>query len=187
MLDYGAKFETGLGYHDFLQKYGTEEQRRRWEMVHEQVSLSAAQRELLTGFRRDMKVLCLAGAWCGDCVNQCPIFEHFAIANPRIKMRYFDRDANPDLGQALSVCGGARVPVVLFLSEDNFQVGWYGDRTLSKYRKMVADEFGAACPTGIVPEARELLNSVTQDWLNEFERIQLILRTSARLRKVHGD
>jgi len=187
MLDYGAKFETGLAYHAFLAKFGTEEQRRRWEVVHEQVELTAAQRELLTGFRRDMKVLCLAGAWCGDCVNQCPIFEHFAIVAPRIQIRYFDRDTHPDLGAELSVCGGARVPVVLFLSEDNQQVGWYGDRTLSKYRKMVADEFGAACPTGLVREADSLLAAVTQDWLDEFERIQLILRTSARLRKLHGD
>jgi hypothetical protein len=187
MLDYGAKFETGLMYHAFLAKYGTEEQRRRWEMVHEKIALTSAQRELLAGFKRDMKVLCLAGAWCGDCVNQCPIFAHFEIGNPRIQIRYFDRDANPDLGQSLSVCGGARVPVVLFLSEDSQQVGWYGDRTLSKYRRMVADEFGAACPTGLIPEESSLLAAVTQDWLNEFERLQLILRTSARLRKLHGD
>jgi len=122
-----------------------------------------------------------------DCVNQCPIFAHFEIASPRIQVRYFDRDANVDLGEALAICGGARVPALLFLSEDNFQVGWYGDRTLAKYRKMTADEFGPACPTGLVPENNELLAAVTQDWLNEFERIQLILRTSARLRKLHND
>jgi hypothetical protein len=52
---------------------------------------------------------------------------------------------------------------------------------------MAADQLGAACPTGIVPEEQSLLAAVTQDWLNEFERIQLILRTSARLRAVHGD
>jgi hypothetical protein len=187
MLDYGAKFETGLEYHEFLAKHGTDEQRRRWEVVHEKVSLTSAQRDLLSSFTRDMKVLCLAGAWCGDCVNQCPIFAHFAIASRRIQVRYFDRDANPDLGQALAICGGARVPVVLFLSEDNYQVGWYGDRTLSKYRKMVGDEFGPACPTGLVPEPDALLAAVTQDWLNEFERIQWILRTSSRLRKLHND
>ncbi len=187
MLDYGAKFETGLQYHDFLAKYGTEEQRRRWESVHERVSLAPAQRALLASFKREMKVLCLAGAWCGDCVNQCPIFAHFEIVAPQIQIRFFDRDANVDLGASLSVCGGTRVPVVLFVSEDNFQVGWYGDRTLSKYRKIVADEFGAACPTGLVPEETSLLSAVTQDWLDEFERIQLILRTSGRLRKLHND
>lgn len=187
MLDYGTKFDTGLGYHEFLSRYATEEQRRRWEAVHESIELTGTQKELLASFTREMKVLCLAGAWCGDCVNQCPILDHFAIACPKIQIRYFDRDANPDLGEALSICGGARVPVVLFLSEDNFQVAWFGDRTLSKYRKMVSDQLGAACPTGIVPDERSLVSAVTRDWLDEFERVQWILRTSARLRKLHND
>lgn len=187
MLDYGAKFETGLGYHEFLAKYGTDEQRRRWEGVHERVSLTGAQRELLAGFKREIKIICLAGAWCGDCVNQCPIFEHFTLACDRIQLRFFDREASPDLGEALSICGAARVPAVLFLSEDNCQVGMYGDRTLSKYRQMAAQLEGAACPTGLIPDENSLLAAVVQDWLNEFERVQLILRTSARLRKVHSD
>lgn len=187
MLDYGAKFETGLGYHEFLAKYGTDEQRRRWEAVHEKVALTSAQRELLAGFKRDMKVLCLAGAWCGDCVNQCPILDHFSIATSKIQLRYFDRDANTDLGEALSICGGARVPAVLFLSEDAAQVAWFGDRTLSKYRRMAQEQLGAACPTGIAPDEQSLLNAVTQEWLNEFERVHLLLRMSPRLRKLHGD
>jgi hypothetical protein len=32
-----------------------------------------------------------------------------------------------------------------------------------------------------------LLALVTQDWLNEFERIQWLLRLSPRLRQLHGD
>ena len=101
-----------------------------------------------------MKVLCLAGAWCGDCVNQCPIFDHFARLAPSIQLRFFDRDAHPDLSAELKICGGGRVPVVVFLSEDGQLVGWYGDRTLSKYRQMAIDQLGAACPTGIVPPGR---------------------------------
>lgn len=186
-MDYASKFEAGQSYSDFLQSYGNEEQRRRWAAVHEQVKLTPAQRDLLASFKRDMKVLCLSGTWCGDCVNQCPIFSHFEAASPRIQVRYFDRDASPDLCAALSICGGARVPVVVFLSEDGQQVGWYGDRTISKYRRMAAEQLGPSCPTGLVAPDQSLLDAVTQDWLNEFERIQLILRTSPRLRKLHGD
>ncbi len=187
MLDYGTKFEAGQTYQAFLEQYGSADQKARWAAVHGRVALTDAQKQLLAGFTREMKIICLTGAWCGDCVSQCPIFNHFEAANPLVRIRYFDRDANPDLGAALSVCGGARVPVLLFLSEDNFQVGFYGDRTLSKYRRMAADQLGPACSTGIAPASDNLLESVTQDWLNEFERVQLILRTSARLRQKHGD
>jgi thiol-disulfide isomerase/thioredoxin len=187
MMNYAAKFAEGLTYEAFLATHGTDEHRAKWAAFHATIALTPPQRELLSGFRRDMKVLCLAGAWCGDCVNQCPIFDHFAQATPRIDIRYFDRDAHPDLAERLSICGAARVPAVLFLSEDFTQIGMYGDRTLAKYRRMAADQAGPACSTGLAGTGDSLLAAVTQDWLDEFERVQLILRTSVRLRKLHGD
>lgn len=186
-MDFSAKFEEGLSYTEFLGMYGNEEQQRRWKGVFEQVALTPEQIELLARFKRDMKVLCVAGAWCGDCVNQCPIFAHFAAATPQIQLRFFDRDAHPELAQELAVCGAPRVPAMIFLSEDGHPCGRYGDRTLSKYRQVAGELQGSACPTGILPPESEILNAVVQDWLNEFERIQLILRTSGRLRKLHGD
>jgi thioredoxin-like negative regulator of GroEL len=187
MFDFAAKFDSGLGYDDFLRKHGSDEHRRRWADLLARVKLSDAQRALVASFQREMKVLCLAGAWCGDCVNQCPIFEHFARANPRIVLRYFDRDVHADITDELKVCGGARVPVVVILSEDGFEVSRFGDRTLSRYRQLAADQLGPACPTGVVPPAQGLLDAVTQEWLDIFERAQLILRTSSRLRQKHGD
>lgn len=186
-MDYAACFQQGLPYRDFLQKYGTVAQQERWENFYQALHLTADQRALLSRFTREMKIVVLAGAWCGDCVNQCPIFERFAEATPRIEVRYLDRDTHPEIQPLLSICGGARVPVVLFLSEDFQQVGWYGDRTLAKYRSLIGSLEGAACPTGIVLEDRHLTAAVVQDWLDEFERAQWILRTSARLRKLHND
>jgi thiol-disulfide isomerase/thioredoxin len=187
MYDFSSKFDAGLAYDDFLQTHGTEEHRRRWADLHARVKLTEEQRALVASFKREMKVLCLAGTWCGDCVNQCPIFDHLARLNPNIRVRYFDRDTHPDLTGELKVCGGARVPVVVILSEDGFEVTRFGDRTLSKYRKLASDQFGPACPTGLVPPAQQFLDAVAQDWLDIFERAQLILRTSARLRQKHGD
>jgi hypothetical protein len=180
-------FQQGLSYSDFLARYATDEQKRRWQQVHEQVSLMPAQKELLGRFHRAMHVLCLAGAWCGDCVNQCPIFEHFAAAAPAIQVRYLDRDEHADVQRELQINGGNRVPVVVFFSEDGFEVGRYGERTLSKYRQMIRDQIGDLCSTSTVSPADPLLFQVTQDWLNEFERVQWLLRLSPRLRQKHGD
>ncbi len=187
MFDFDAKFAEGLSYRDFLEKYGTDAHRQRWAAVYERVRLTDEQQNLLASFRREMKVLVLAGAWCGDCVEQCPIFERFAEATPTIHLRFCDRDDHPDLQQELSICGGARVPVVVFLSEDGCEVGRYGDRTLSKYRRLAVEQLGETCSTGVAPPEESLLAATVQDWLNEFERAQLILRTSPRLRKKHGD
>src|SRR5947199_7185246 len=140
MLDYASKVDQGLAYTQFLAKHATEGNRNRWAGVHAAIHLTDAQRQLLGSFQREMKVLCLAGAWCGDCVNQCPIFEHFAAAAPVLRVRYLDRDEHADVQQALQINGGNRVPVVVFLSEDGFEVARYGERNLSKYRQMMREQ-----------------------------------------------
>lgn len=186
MIDFASIFAAALGYDAFLARHATPEQRQRWDESLALARLGSAQEELLTTFARDMNVLCLAGTWCGDCVEQCPILERIARACPKIHLRYIDRDVDQRLAAELQICGGRRVPVVVFLSEDFSECCRYGDRTLSRYRAMAQEPAGPACPTGIA-ETRGGLAEATEDWMREFERVQLMLRLSPRLRHRHGD
>lgn len=187
LLDLAAKWETGLTLDAFLKKYATDEHRRRWQLSAERIALTPDQKALLRGFTRRMKLLVLAGAWCGDCISQCPILSHVEAVCELVEVRYFDRDAHPDLASLLQICGAARVPSVLFVSEDNFPCGMYGDRTLAKYRSLVSTLAGSACPTGLVADEAALTAAVTREWIDQIERIQWMLRTSGRLRKLHND
>jgi thiol-disulfide isomerase/thioredoxin len=181
------KFAEALPYTEFLTRFGTPAYDARWRDVFSKVHLTPDQRELLGKFRRETNVLVLAGAWCGDCSGQCPIFDRFAEAASVLKVRYLDRDAHADVQRELQINGGNRIPVVMFFNEDGQEVARYGERTLSKYRALAAALDGANCPTGVVAVGDPLLALVTQDWLNEFERVQWILRLSPRLRERHGD
>jgi hypothetical protein len=87
----------------------------------------------------------------------------------------------------LMINGGHRIPVVVFLSEDWFEVARYGERTLSTYRRLAFEQLGPSCPTGIVSPGEDAVGKVTAEWLAEFERAQLILRLSPRLRAMYGD
>ena len=187
MIDWSSIFAKALSYQSFLDRYASPRQRTRWDGMHERFSLTTGQYALLGGFVRRMPVLCVAGTWCGDCINQCPVFDHFARAGSAIDLRFIDRDARAELRDFVSINGGERVPVVVFLSEDWFEVSRYGDRTISIYRRLAAEQLGAACPTGIVPPATEVIATCTAEWLVEFERAQLILRLSPRLRDKHND
>lgn len=182
-----SKFAEASPLDQFLEEFGSVSDQSRWQRVHDEVILSEPQKELLARFTRDMHVLVLAGAWCGDCARQCPIFSHFALAAPGVQVRYLDRDRHADAQAELLVNGGKRVPVVVFFSEDGFEVARYGDRTLAAYRSMMGEQAGASCASGIVSRGDTLLAQVTQDWLNEFERVQWILRLSPRLRQKHRD
>ncbi|MDX2038247.1 MAG: thioredoxin family protein [Isosphaeraceae bacterium] len=186
-MDWSNVFEDARGYDEFLAQYATPPQLERWRSMHDRIVLSDDQRSLLAGFTRTMPVLVMAGAWCGDCVNQVPILAHFATAASAIRLRIIDRDAREDVARALSINGGKRVPAVLFLSEDFQETARYGERTLAAYRRLAADQLGGACPTGIVPPSEELVAAVTKEWLEQFERVHLILRLSTRLREKHGD
>jgi thiol-disulfide isomerase/thioredoxin len=184
---WAAAFAVALPYEQFLDRHATPEQQDRWKAFHARVVLTDAQRALLGGFVRRMPVLVLSGAWCGDCVNQCPIFTHFAEASPGIDLRLLDRDALPEIAAHLKVCGGQRVPVAAFFSEDFTPILFYGDRTLSAYRAAVASQLGEGCSTGAVPPPADTIAAVVADWLDQFERVHHILRLSARLRQKHGD
>jgi thiol-disulfide isomerase/thioredoxin len=187
MIDFGHSFSSAQTYAEFLEAYGSDTDRNKWQMVLEKIGLSAEQASVLASFTRNLKVLCMAGAWCGDCVRQCPILHRFSQMQPLIELRFVDRDANDQLKNELVICGAPRVPQVVFLSEDDEPVGRYGDRTISYYRDMAQKISGALCSTGLVTEGDPLLAAVTNDWLTEIERVQLILRTSPRLREKHGD
>lgn len=186
-MDWSAVFADALSYTSFLDRYATPAQRTRWDAMHGRFHLTPGQSALLAGFVRHMPVLCLTGAWCGDCVNQCPAFDHFSRASAAIDLRFLDRDARADVRDALAINGGHRVPIVVFLSEDGQEVARYGERTLSIYRKLAADQLGPTCPTGLVPPSDDLTAATLAEWLAEFERVQLLLRLSPRLRDKYGD
>lgn len=180
------KFQAGLPLDQFLSQHGTAADRDRWTRCRDAVQLTEEQRKLLAAFRRETNILMLAGAWCGDCAMNCPIFEQFAAAAPVLKIRYLDRDVHSDVQAELKINGGNRVPVVVFFSEDGHEVARYGERTLASYRKMIAQLGGDACSSGIAT-SHSTLADITADWLREVERVQWMLRLSPRLRTKHGD
>ena len=128
-------FEQGAGYSDYVAS-GTPEQQQRWEQMAKQVSLTEPQKALLAGFVREMKVLVVSGIWCGDCVEQCPLFAAIADGSDKVDLRFVDRDEQEELADQVTICGGKRVPVVIFMAEDYHLCSVYGDRPFNRYRKM---------------------------------------------------
>jgi thiol-disulfide isomerase/thioredoxin len=182
-----AKFAAALPYRRYVET-GSGEQQQRWRQFYDEVALTPAQSTLLASFPREMKVLVVSGIWCGDCVQQCPLLQRIAEANPqRIDLRLLDRDEHRDLSELLRINGGDRVPVVLFLAEDHELCSVFGDRTLSRYRALAQRHLGGQLGMKLAPVPQPEWAATLQEWLDEFERIQLMLRLSGRLREKHGD
>ena len=184
---FSDQFASGLSYDRYLQT-GTEEQRRRWTQVYDAAHLTDPQKELIGGFVRQMNILVVSGIWCGDCVEQCPLIYRIAEANPgKIDLRLVERLKENELVPELRINAGSRVPVVIFLSEDNEWCATAGDRTINRYRALARARLGPLCPTGIVAPEKDELDATLADWLIEVERVQLMLRLTPRLRQKYQD
>jgi thioredoxin-like negative regulator of GroEL len=181
------KFEQGLGYEAYLST-GTADQRAAWARFEASVELRPEQHHLVNNFVRQINVLALSGTWCGDCVQQVPMLAKIAESNKdRIRLRLVDRDEHMDLSNQVKICGGNRVPTVLFLNEDFEFVALSGDKSLSRLRAAARKQLGAACPLPGAPVDEHERAATLQDWVNDFERVHLTLRLSAKLRQRHGD
>lgn len=182
-----ASFQKGLAYDDYVAT-GKPHHQASWRDVASRVVLPLAQRALIASFSRRMPVLVTSGTWCGDCAAQVPMLRAIEGANPgAITLRILDRDAHPKVSEALRICGGLRVPTVVFMNEDFEFVHLMGDRTIARYRAMAAAQLGVACPLPGAPTPPDEDSATLADWVEEFERVQLLLRLSPKLRDRHGD
>ena len=181
------KHEAGLNYAGYVAT-GEPQKQQDWRRIYDQAKLTDEQAALLGSFKRKMNVIGLSGVWCGDCVQQGPLIQKIAEAAPGvIDLRWLDRDEHMDLQERVRINAGNRVPVVIFCAEDYEFVSWYGDRTLTRYRAMAAKNLGGACPLPGAPVPQDEVNATLADWLEQFERVHLLLRLSGRLRQKHGD
>ncbi|MAI66488.1 MAG: thiol reductase thioredoxin [Phycisphaerae bacterium] len=178
-------YEQGVTYADYLEKAGAKA--APWHAVGEQAQLSVRQKELLSSFVRTTHVLVISGVWCGDCSAQGPMLAAIAEASPAIDLRWIDRDEAVELSNMVKINAGNRVPTVLFMAEDFEPVSIFGDRTLSRYRAIAARQLGDTCDIPGIEIPQNEFDATLQEWLNEFERVQLLLRLSGRLRQKHGD
>jgi len=182
-----SKHEAGRPFDQYIQ-HGTPQQRQDWQRIYDQARVTDDQQQLVASFVRRINVVALSGIWCGDCVQQGPLIQRIAEINPTaVDLRWLERDEHMDLQEQVRINGGDRVPVLIFCAEDYEPVGWYGDRTLSRYRAVAKRQLGASCPMPGAPVDDQELAAVLQDWLDQFERVHLLLRLSGRLRQKHGD
>jgi hypothetical protein len=140
----------------------------------------------LQGYNRELNVLVYAGAWCGDCARTCPMLKRIADAcGDKVTVRVIARAASEELQDELRILGALRVPVVVFLSEDFFEINREGDRTLSVYRAKAAREVGREFDAGILtPKA---LSAEFDKWVDIFEKALIMLRLAPFYRKQYDD
>ncbi|MBQ04654.1 thiol reductase thioredoxin [Candidatus Bathyarchaeota archaeon] len=179
-------FNKALEYEAYLAD-NKSEHIKRWRDSEARIpDLSKRQLNCLRGYSRNLNVLVYSGIWCGDCSRQGPLLKVIADAcGDDVKLRFIDRETSTDLKDELRIVGATRVPIVVFFSEDFWEIARFGERTLSIYRAKAARDIGRKFDAGILsPKARE---RELAEWTDIFERVLIMLRLSPPLRKKYGD
>ena len=179
-------FEIASDYETWISSSDPKKARRWMDAAERVPSLTSDQVQRLEGYNREMNVLVYAGIWCGDCSRAGPMFRQIAEAcGEKVKLRFIDREASEELKEELRIVGATRVPILVFLSEDFWEVGRFGERVLTVYRAKAAREIGKDYKGGIL-SPRALLDEQSE-WVDLFERMLIMLRLSPPLRRSHGD
>ena len=179
-------FAKALAYQDYVAT-GEQVHQDRWNEHYQAVQLAPDQLELVKSFTRKLNILFMSGTWCGDCVRQGPIVARIAQASDLIDLRFIDNKEYPALADELRINGASKVPVAVFVSEDFFELGRFGDRHLAIYRSKLATELGPACSTGIAVPQESVLQQDLRDWLDLIERNHAMLRLAPLLRQRYDD
>lgn len=180
-------FSLATNYNTYVSS-GPPDHQSNWAANHARITLTPAQSALLSSFTRHQPVLVISGTWCGDCAQQVPIMHHIAQATKgKIDLRIIDRDKGIELSNQVKISGGNRVPTVIFMNEEFDLLGLYGDNVLTRMRSKAAKQLGASCELPTARAAESDLPQTIQEWVDQFERTQLIARLSTKLRAKHGD
>ncbi len=183
-----SAFKQAHEYETYLAESPQEKADRWHELMGRMPALSDDDAARLDSHGRKINVLVMSGVWCGDCVRQGPMFKQIAdVVGEHMDLRWVDRDVNEKLRDELHILGAMRVPVVLFLTEDYWEVGRFGDRLLGVYRRKAETEIGAACAVPYAATPEDQLLAERAEWIDVFERMILMTRLSPPLRKRHGD
>jgi len=180
------QFERALNYAAFLAS-APDAHRERWENYERLIAIPDPSKQTLRAMNRRINVLVLAGAWCGDCARQGPMLKAISEIAPHVDLRFSDNHSNPALQDELRINGAEKVPVVVVLSEDFFEIARFGDRHLSVYRRKAEQELGAACDPGLLPPSSEALATELEEWVGFLERVYYLLRLAPMLRKRYQD
>ena len=179
-------FDKALDYESYLNT-GTEQEKEKWRSYEQEVSLTPELIKRISSFKRKLNILVMSGIWCGDCIRQGPIFNAIEKQSKLFKFKFIDNRENPELLEELKINGAQKVPVIVCLTEDFYEVSRFGDKHLSVYRSKVDKELGAACDPGILPPEKSALELEINEWIDYFERLQHMLRLAPALRRRYND
>ncbi len=101
----------------------------RMERLDRTLELDSELVEVIQQLQKDVYLVVIAEAWCGDAAQNVPIFAKMAAANPaKLHIRLMHRDTNLELIDAYLTNGGRAIPKVVLTNAAGDELAVWGAR-----------------------------------------------------------
>jgi hypothetical protein len=126
-----------------------------WSGVYRLARVPAWSIEAAAHLGRRYRLVVLAEDWCGDATNTLPVLAKWAEAVPEVELRVLRRDEHPEVMDRYLTGGTARsIPVVIVLTEDMEELGWWGPRPRALQEWTAAERAKGRAKAELYPEIR---------------------------------
>lgn len=126
-LDLKAIWEAGQHFGDWL-KACEAPQRDEMERIYKDVVLSPEDAHTLHDIQRNVHILAISEAWCGDVRRHTPVVARMCAAGANLHLRVVDKETKPELMARFLTNAAEAIPVFVFLNHQFVEVGFWGPR-----------------------------------------------------------
>ena len=100
------------------------------------------------------RLVVLSEDWCGDATNTVPILAKWAGLAPNVELRVLRRDEHPEVMNRYLTGTARSIPVVIVLTEDMRELGWWGPRPRQLQTRVLAERGRGREKKELYPEIR---------------------------------
>ena len=150
------RFQQGMTFQQYLDQMKTNNE--RFLQYLREVKIRPEDRQALERFGKPLKIMVITEDWCGDALQNFPVFAKLVDGLPNVEMRVFLRDQHPDLmDQYLNQEIYRSIPVFVFFDEKMNELARFIERPPS------VTEF-------LEKKIRELRQALRQEHLEEWRQ-----------------
>jgi hypothetical protein len=99
-----------------------------WTGVYRLARVPAWAVEKTARLEGGFRLVVLAEDWCGDATNTVPVLAKWAELVPNVELRILRRDEHPEVMDRYLTDGARAIPVVIVLTDQMEELGWWGPR-----------------------------------------------------------
>ncbi|MFW9779011.1 MAG: thioredoxin family protein [Candidatus Heimdallarchaeota archaeon] len=182
-------FNSGQNFEEMLAE-ASENQRMKFELNFQRGQKNFGAESFVMDLEYSLNIIAVGAPWCFDCKMYLPILELLVRSNPRLRVRYFNKDHYPFLCERMN--GGEKIPQILIYAPDYVYVTrWIERPTLTSqliasirgdlgWERSVQEQYNIIYHRALLKDLKAFQAAFLQEIKNLLIRTNAVLGTTKR-------